>query len=228
VRKLTIKKAIKPLLITAAVVGGAALIPGALPMIGKAFLGAGKLAFGGVKLAGKGVTGLVKLVGKGIGITGAKSVPKTGISPQMDVRQYLPDSSGQAVMPTTGSAWDVPTAAQAAAQDAASQAAAGKSPLDLLSMLLPKTPAQAAAQMPSSAPTPISLQQLLQMQPGAVPATGATVTPSPYDVPTAAQAAAPSPYDVPTAAQAGFGSSMIPLAVAAAALLAVSMMNRRS
>ena len=60
VRKLTIKKVIKPLAITAAIVG-AAFIPGALPLVGKAAgllakgaVGAGRLALRGGKAAASG------------------------------------------------------------------------------------------------------------------------------------------------------------------------------
>jgi hypothetical protein len=169
VRKLTLKKVVKPLLITAAVVTGAALIPGALPLLARGLVGAGKLAFGGVKLAGRGVTGLVKLAGREVGAAATvfRGTPQTAIAPQPSVETMQAPAAGGG------------------------------------SYYLPSPTAQAAAQMPVSA-----------FEPGSTAPISSTPISSPSDA-----GAAP--------AQAGLGSAIVPLAVAGAALLAVTMMPKK-
>jgi hypothetical protein len=131
IRKLTLKKVIKPLAITAAVVG-AAFIPGALPFVGKA---AGVLA--------KGAVGAGKFVAKKVAMPIAKgfmSKFKKPSSPVQTTVEYGPmteDQSAQAAQAAQNAAnqaaqnaanqaaWDsVNQAAQNAAQSAANQAAA--------------------------------------------------------------------------------------------------------
>ncbi len=86
VRKLTIKKALKPVLIGTAVIVGAAFVPGALPLLMKGVVGAGKLVVGTGKGVVKGGTAIVKYVAKqGAVAIASTAVPKTKIAGQMDV-----------------------------------------------------------------------------------------------------------------------------------------------
>jgi hypothetical protein len=111
-RKLTIKKVLKPLAITAAIVG-AAFIPGALPLLGK-----------GVGLLGKGMIGAGKFAGKSLikplfgGVTSVFRKPAVAQGAQTQAEYDSQVAANQA-------AADQAAANQAAAnQAAANQAAA--------------------------------------------------------------------------------------------------------
>ncbi|MFH1177107.1 MAG: hypothetical protein V1750_06845, partial [Acidobacteriota bacterium] len=84
-RKLTIKKVIKPLAITAGVIVGAAFIPGALPLLAKGVVGAGKLAMGTGRLAVRGVTGAGKFAVKNVGAAAKVFTSPTNTVPQTTV-----------------------------------------------------------------------------------------------------------------------------------------------
>jgi len=190
-RKLTIKKAIVPL----AVVGASLFIPGAAPLLAKGIVGASKLVVGGGRLLGKGVTGLVRLAGKNVSAAATvfhgEPVPQTAISPQMDV---------STVHPPTGES-----------------APGGAS--DLLTMLLPRTAAQGAAQAPSYGAPSMSLEQTFQ-QPTSAFEPGSTAPISSTPLATAEDG-------TPAPAQAGMSSAIVPLAVAGAALLAITLMPKK-
>lgn len=183
IRKLTLKKLVKPLLITAAVVTGAALIPGALPLLAHGVVGAGKLAWGGTKLAGRGVAKVVRFAGKEIKAGATALMPKAKV-PQVAV-------SKSATEPP-----ETPTPTS-----------------PLISFSLPTTAAQAAAQSPTGTPGPIALTQ-------SVTSGGATPVPSATDY------SSWGPQNQ-TTAEAGAGSSLVPLAIGAVALIAVTMALRK-
>jgi hypothetical protein len=118
VRKLTIKKVLKPLAITAAVVG-AAFIPGALPLVGKAAgllakgaIGAGKLAINAGSKVG---TGFMSMFKKPAAAQGAQT------QEQYDAEQAAANTAAQAA--ANQAAANAQAAANQAAQDAANQAA---------------------------------------------------------------------------------------------------------
>lgn len=123
VRKLTIKKVLKPLAITAAVITGAALIPGALPLLARGVLGAGKLA-------AKGVVGGGRLIGRSFSSAFtaliSKKAPAQGAQTQSeyDAEQAAANAAAQAA--ANQAAANAQAAANQAAQDAANQAAANQ------------------------------------------------------------------------------------------------------
>lgn len=125
-RKMTLKKLVKPLLITGAVIAGAAFIPGALPLLAKGAVGAGKLAVGTGRLAVRGVTGAGKFAVKNV-VTAGKVFTKQAVPQAAVTAMTSKQKSGAgAELPSS------PTNAQIVIQT-------------------PKTPGEAAAQAPGGA-----------------------------------------------------------------------------
>ena len=200
IRKLTLKKVIKPLAITAAVVG-AAFIPGALPLLGK---GVGLLAKGGIG-AGKFLgTKLIKPFAGGVMSMFKKPAAAQGAQTQAqyDAEQAAANQAAQAA--ADQAAANAQAAANQAAQDAANQAAQRTTG--------PSGTLGPSDQVPYNPPT---------YAPSGGDGGG-------YSAPAAAAEYGPQ-TEAQTAAQAGMGNSMlIPIGVGLVALIAVSVALKRS
>ena len=125
VRKLTIKKVIKPLAITAAIVGSA-FIPGALPLVGKAAGFLAKGAVGAGKFIGKRfavpiATGFMSKFRKPAAMQGAQT--QAEYDAQVAAEQAAANQAAQAAANQAAQA-AANQAAQAAANQAAAQASA--------------------------------------------------------------------------------------------------------
>ena len=199
VRKLTIAKVIKPLAITAAVVG-AALIPGALPLLGKGVgllakgaIGAGKLV--GTKLINPLVGGVKSVFNKPAAVQGAQT------QAEYDAEQAAANQAAQAA--ADQAAANAQAAANQAAQDAANQAAQ-----DAANQAAQRSTGPSGTLGPSN--------QVPYNPPTYAPAGGG----GGYSVPAAT--AEYGPQTEAQAAQAGTGNSLIPIGIGLVALIAVS------
>jgi len=207
VRKLTLKKVLKPLAIGAAVVG-AAFIPGGLPFVGKAaglltkgavgagkfVLGAGKSALGmGVKPGGGGSTWAQSMAAKVLPTLAIAKIASPLARGMMSRLTKKPDAAQGA---QTQAQYDAEqAAANQAAQAAANQAAANQAAQDAAN--------QAAA------------NQVPYNQPTYAPGGGGTT--SPYGLQTESES------------QASMGtSSLIPIGLGLVALVAVSGALKRT
>jgi pyruvate/2-oxoglutarate dehydrogenase complex dihydrolipoamide acyltransferase (E2) component len=205
VRKLTIKKVIKPLAITAAVVG-AAFIPGALPLLGK-----------GVGLLAKGAIGAGKFAGKRIAMPLAQGFMSRFKKPaaaqgaqtqaQYDAEQAAANQAAQAAADqAAANAQAAQNAANQAAQDAANRAA--QAAQDAAN--------QAAASQGGPAPPTYAPQSAPPSYSGGGGGGGGG-----YSAPATAEYGPQT--EAQAAAQAGMGNSMlIPIGIGLVALIAVS------
>jgi pyruvate/2-oxoglutarate dehydrogenase complex dihydrolipoamide acyltransferase (E2) component len=205
VRKLTIKKVIKPLAITAAVVG-AAFIPGALPLLGK-----------GVGLLAKGAIGAGKFAGKKIAMPLAQGFMSRFKKPaaaqgaqtqaQYDAEQAAANQAAQAAADqAAANAQAAQNAANQAAQDAANRAA--QAAQDAANRAAQDAANQAAASQGGPAPPTYAPQSAPPSYSGGGGGGGG------YS-PAMTETAAP--------AEAGMGSSaLIPIGIGLVALIAVS------
>jgi hypothetical protein len=206
VRKLTIKKVIKPLAITAAIVG-AAFIPGALPLLGK-----------GVGLLGKGVIGAGKFAGTRLlkplvgGVTSVFRKPAAAqgaqTQAQYDAEQAAANQAAQAAADQSAAnaaanaraAYDK----QVADQLAVNQAAYDKQLSD-----------QAAAFSTAGQAAPIPPPSYAPQSAPSYSGGGGG-----YSAPT-------SSMETEAPAQAGMGNSLIPIGIGLIALVAVSGAMKR-